>query len=100
MAAITYEEIEDVIQEDAAAMYGYPKGWASKWFDRLKRLEEESFESVVYDEPRSDRPSELSNHEHDHFVQVLHEAPEDVGYWCARIDCSAHQYVPHQRVRR
>ncbi len=38
MAAITYKESDDVTQEDAAELYGYSEGWASKWFNRLERL--------------------------------------------------------------
>src|SRR5699024_9311101 len=32
-----------------------------------------------YDEPRSGRPSELSDQEHERFVDVLHEPPEEAG---------------------
>jgi len=39
MAAIVYKEIADVSQADAAELYGYSEGWASKWFNRLERLE-------------------------------------------------------------
>ena len=35
MAAITYKEIDEVTQKDAAELYGYSEGWASKWFNRL-----------------------------------------------------------------
>jgi hypothetical protein len=39
MAAITYKDIEDVSQADAAELYGYSEGWASEWFNRrLERL--------------------------------------------------------------
>lgn len=94
MAAITYKEIEEVTQEDAAELYGYSEGWASKWFNRLDRLEEEPFEEVVYDKPRSGKPSELSDQEHDQFVQALHESPEEVGIdapaWSVPL---AHHYL-------
>jgi transposase len=79
MAAITYKEIDDLMQEEAASLYGFSGGWASKWFTRLERLETEPFEDVVYDEPRSGRPSELSDQEHERFVDALHESPEEVG---------------------
>ena len=79
MAAITYKEIDDLTQEAAADLYGFSSSWASKWFTRLERLEEEPFEDVVYDEPRSGRPSELSEQEHERFVDILHEPPEEVG---------------------
>ena len=79
MAAITYKELDDVSQADAAELYGYSEGWASKWFNRLEQLESEPFEDVVYDEPRSGRPSELSEQEHQQFIDALHESPEEVG---------------------
>ena len=79
MAAIAYKEIDDLTQEGAASLYGFSSGWASKWFNRLERLETEPFEDVVYDEPRSGRPSELSDQEHKRFVDVLHEPPKEVG---------------------
>ena len=37
-AAITYKEFDDVTQAEAAELYGYSEGWASKWFNRLERL--------------------------------------------------------------
>jgi len=47
MAAITYKEFEDVTQEDAAELYGYSEGWASKWFNRLERLSGCEFGSLI-----------------------------------------------------
>ena len=79
MAALTYKEIDEVTQEDAAELYGYSAGWASKWFNRLERLADEPFEEVVYDEPRPGRPAELTEQEHEQFVESLHEQPEEVG---------------------
>ena len=69
MAALTYKEIDEVTQEDAAELYGYSEGWASKWFNRLERLADEPFEEVVYDEPRPGRPAELTEQEHEQFVE-------------------------------
>ncbi len=66
-------------QTEAATLYGFFSSWASKWFNRLERLAGEAFESVVYDKPRDGRPSELSDEEHEHFVKVLHDPPEDAG---------------------
>jgi len=80
MAAITYKEINDLTQEAAAELYGFSRSWASKWFTRRERLEEEPFEAVVYDEPRSRRPSELVPEEHDQFVDAPHEPPQEVGF--------------------
>ena len=79
MAAIAYEEIDELTQNEAADLYGFSSGWASKWFNRLERLETEPFDEVVYDEPRSGRPSELSEQDHERFVDALHESPEVVG---------------------
>ena len=79
MAAITYKEVDDLTQADAAALYGFSSSWASKWFNRLERLADESFEEVVYDEPREGRPSEISEEEYDQFVDALHDSPEEVG---------------------
>jgi len=79
MAAITYKEMDDLTQADAAALYGFSSSWASKWFNRLERLDDEPFEEVVYDKPREGRPSELSEAEYDQFVDALHDPPEEVG---------------------
>lgn len=35
---------------------------------------------MVYDKPRSGRPSELSDEEYDQFVEILHNSPEEVGF--------------------
>jgi len=78
MAAITYKEMDDLTQADAASLYGFSSSWASKWFNRLERLADEPFEEVVYDEPREGRPSELSDEEYDQFVDALHHPPEEV----------------------
>ena len=79
MAAIAYKEIDGLTQEAAADLYGFSSSWASKWFTRLERLETEPFEAVVYDDPRSGRPSELSDQDHERFVDALHEPPEEAG---------------------
>ena len=61
MAALAYTEIDEVTQADAAELYGYSEGWASKRFNRLERLADEPFEEVVYGEPRQgDRPDSPS----------------------------------------
>jgi transposase len=77
MVAINYLEDDDLTQKEAAERYGYTGGWLSQWLTRLERLETEPFEDVVYDEPRSGRPSELSDQEHERFVEVLYEPPEE-----------------------
>ena len=79
MTAITYKEINDLTQKAAAGLYGFSESWASKWFNRLERLETEPFDDVICDEPQSGRPSELSDQEHERFVDVLHEPPEEAG---------------------
>ena len=79
MAAINYLEEDEATLEDVAERYGYTAGWLSRWLDRLERLANEPFEEVVYDEQRSGRPSELSDQQHDKFVEALHESPEEVG---------------------
>jgi len=79
MAAITYKEFDDVSQKEAAELYDYSEGWASKWFNRLERLETEPFEAVVYDESREGRPSERSEQERQQFIDALHEPPEESG---------------------
>ena len=79
MAAITYKEMDDLTQAEAASLYGFSSSWASKWFNRLERLADEPFEEVVYDEPREGRPSELSEEAYDQFVEALHDSPEEAG---------------------
>ena len=71
MAAITFKEIDEVTQGDAAEMYRLSSSWSSKWFQRLERLEDEPFEDVVYDEPREGRDSKLTEHQHEQFVEAL-----------------------------
>jgi len=79
MEAITFNEIDELTQTDAAALYGFSSSWASKWFTRLERLAEEPFEEVIYDEQREGRPPELSDEEYDQFVEAVQESPEEVG---------------------
>ena len=80
MAAITYKEMDELTQTEAAELYGFSSSWASKWFNRLERLADEPFEEVVYDKPREGRPSELSDEEHEQFVEALHQSPEEAGF--------------------
>ena len=79
MAAINYLEEDDATQKEIADRYGYSSGWLSHWLARLERLADEPFEDVVYDEPRSGRPAELSDEEYERFVEALHEPPEEAG---------------------
>jgi transposase len=79
MAALAFKEIDDLTQKGAAEMYGFSSSWASKWFQRLERLDEEPFEEVVYDEQRAGRSAELTEQEHELFVEALNEPPEEVG---------------------
>ena len=37
MAAITYKEIDELTQNEAADLYGFSSGWASKWFNQIGR---------------------------------------------------------------
>jgi len=80
MAAINYLDEDDATMQEIAQRYGYTPGWLSHWLDRLERLESEPPEAVVYDEPRSGRPSELSEQERQQFTDVLHEPPKEVGF--------------------
>lgn len=48
MAAITFKEIDDLTQEEAADLYGFSSSWTSKWFNRLERL-------LIDDERRPER---------------------------------------------
>ena len=79
MPAITYKEIVHLTQAEAAELYGFSSTWASKWFNRLERLNDEPFEDIVYDEPRSGRASKLSESQHQRFVEDIHEPPEEAG---------------------
>ena len=78
-AAITFKEIDELTQKGAAELYGFSSSWASKWFQRLERLEEEPFEEVVYGEPRDGRSRELTEQEHEQFIEVLNNPPEESG---------------------
>jgi len=79
MAAITFKEIDELSQKGAAELYGFSSSWASKWFQRLERLEEEPFEEVVYGEPRDGKSPELTEQEHEQFIEALHNPPEESG---------------------
>jgi len=79
MAAIAFKEIDELTQEGAAEMYGFSSSWSSKWFQRLERLEEEPFEQVVYDEKRDGRDPELTEQQHEQFVEALNNPPEESG---------------------
>ena len=79
MAAIAYKELDELSQNDAAELFGFSSGWASKWFNRLERLEDEPYEAVVSDAPRSGRPTQLTDSERADFETVLQEPPTDVG---------------------
>jgi transposase len=79
MTAITFKEIDDMSQKDAAELYGFSSSWASKWFQRLERLNEEPFEEVVYGEPRDGKSPKLTEQEHEQFVEALHNPPEEGG---------------------
>lgn len=80
MVAINWKEEDGATQKEIAERYGYTQGWLSQWLQRLERLESEPFEDVVYDDHRSGRNPKLSDEEFEHFVDVLHESPEDVGF--------------------
>jgi len=100
MAAITYPEIDGLTQAEAASLYGFSSSWASKWFNRLERLVGEPFEEVVYDKPRSGRPSELSDEEHERLVDALHHPPEDIGVDAPAWTVTTCPAVPSRSVRR
>jgi transposase len=80
MAVINYLEEDDATMAAVAERYGYSGPWLSQWLDRLDRLADEPVEQVVYDEPREGRPAELTDAEHEQFVEVLHESPEKIGF--------------------
>jgi len=71
MAAIAFKEIDELTQEGAAEMYGFSSSWSSKWFRRLERLEEEPFEEIVYGEKRDGKDPELTEQQHEQFVEDL-----------------------------
>ena len=79
MVAITYKEIDGLSQNEAAELYGYSSGWASRWFRRLERLEVEPYEEVLHDDPRPGRPSKLSDDQRATFEAVVHAPPTEVG---------------------
>ena len=79
MVAITFTEIDNRTQGEAAGLYGFSSTWASKWFNRFERLVGEPFGDAVYDEPRSGRPPKFSESEYWRFVDDLHELPEEDG---------------------
>lgn len=79
MAAIAYKEIDEMSQNDAAELFGFSSGWASKWFNRLERLEDEPVEAVVSDDPRAGRPAQLTEADREEFEAVLQEPPTAVG---------------------
>ena len=79
MAVINYVEEDDATMAEVAERYGYTGPWLSRWVGRLDRLADEPVEQVAYDDPREGRPADLSEEDHDQFVEVLHDSPEEVG---------------------
>jgi transposase len=79
MTAITFKEIGEMSQKDAAELYGFSSSCASKWFQRLERLDEESFKGIVYGEPRDGKSPELTEQEHEQFIEALHNPPKKTG---------------------
>lgn len=59
MAAIAYKDIDDLIQAEAAVFCRFSNIWALKCFNRLERLADVSFGQVIYDKPRSGKPTEI-----------------------------------------
>ena len=76
MAVINYLEEDDATMAEVAERYGNTGPWLSRW---VGRLADEPVEQVVCDDPREGRPAELSDEQHDQFVEVLHDSPEEVG---------------------
>ena len=77
-----FRRFVEYIHESLVSLVGEFGGTTGSWLvvdDVLERLSFEPFEAVVYDEPRSGRPSELSEQDHERFVDALHESPEVVG---------------------
>ena len=64
---------------EVAERYGYTGRWLSRWV-RLDRRADEPVEQVVYNDQREGRPTELSDEQHEQFVETLHDSPEEVGY--------------------
>ena len=79
VAALLFVEVDDFSQNRIAEILGFSSGWASEWFRRLERLAEEPFEDVIYDDPRSGRPPELSDQQQDQFEEAVNESPEKSG---------------------
>jgi phenylacetate-CoA ligase len=85
MAAIIYKEIDHLSQGEAAELYGFSSTWASKWFNRLERLNDEPFEDVVYDEPRSGR-ADLREVQIRRFREQAVYAAENVPFYRSKFD--------------
>ena len=70
---------DGVEQQTIAERHDVHPNTVRNWLTRLERLESEPFEEVVYDAPRPGQSRELSEDEHDRFVEALHDSPEEVG---------------------
>jgi transposase len=77
MVALNYVSEDGLTQAELAERYGMSVGWVSRWLDRLERLADEPYESVVYDEPRAGRPTELAPASREQFLETLRGAPPE-----------------------
>jgi transposase len=77
LAGIAYKD--GVEQQTIAERHDVHPNTVRNWLIRLERLDSEPFEEVVYDDPRPGQSRELDEAEHDRFIEVLHDSPEEVG---------------------
>ena len=77
IAGINYKE--GVSATTIAEWYDVSVSTVYNWLSRLDRLEDEPFEDVLHDAPRSGRPRKLSSEEWEELVRILERSPDDVG---------------------
>lgn len=77
---LRYKQNEEITVTELAEDCNMSVGWVSRWLRRLERLNDEPFEVVIYDDPRSGRPSKLSAEEYNQFVQAVQQQPQEHGY--------------------
>lgn len=80
MLALTYKEETGITQSRLAERYGINETTIWKWLTCIKKLENEPFESVIYDESISGPSRELSDKELSELNELLEAGPDAHGF--------------------
>lgn len=68
-----------VPQSELAEWYDVSRTTVHNWLTRLERLESDPLDEVIHDEPRSGRPSKLTDSERERLHSILRDPPSETG---------------------